>query len=163
MANEELLDEFEDREDQTISILLNGSVSKTSVSIEEFISIRLTQGASADAIRTQLIDDLLNNGRLFGEFRNSIRSTASGSLNRTRDSAFFSEVGIEDNYRWSAVLVNSCPDCVGNHGKVDTWEGWEASAFGLPRSGGTICRQYCQCVLLPEESTELEPVLRGKK
>jgi len=163
MASEELLNEFEVRELESLSILLNGSVSKSAVSIEEFINIRFTQGASEEAIRTQLLNDLESGGRLFGEFRNSIRSTASGSLNRTRDSAFFSEVGIEDNYRWSAVLVNSCPDCVGNHGKVDTWEGWEASAFGLPRSGGTICRQYCQCVLLPEESTELEPVLRGKK
>ena len=163
MANAELLDEFEDREEELMQILLQANIDRSTITLNQFIESRLLQGATEESIRLSLLDDLDTGGQIFGEFRNAIKTTARGSVNRVRDGAMVSEFGIERQFRWSAVLANTCADCLGNHGLVKTWVQWEQSAFGLPRSGGTICRQNCHCVLLPAESTELQPIIRGRK
>ena len=163
MADEELFDQFEGRELETVQIYLTSRAAKSAITIDEFIRIQLAQGASQDSIKRLLIDDLEQGGRIFGEFRNAIKSTARGSINRVRDSALYSEYGVDREYRWVAVLVNTCPDCLENHGQVMTWDEWEVSRFGLPRSGGTVCRENCRCVLIIAEATEIEPLIRKRK
>ena len=162
MADGELFDELEDRELNTLQIFLTAKAGKTAITIEEFIETRLAQGASPESIRELLIADLNEGGRIFGEFRSAIKSTLRGSLNRIRDSALYSEYGVDRQYRWIAVLVNTCPDCMENHGNVMSWDEWEASRFGLPRSGGTVCRENCRCVLVIAEATDIEPLIRRK-
>ena len=160
MADEELFDEFEARELETMNILLRSKASKSAITIDEFINLRLSQGASQDSIRDALLRDLREGGRIFGEFRSSIKATARGSINRVRDNSIYSEYGVDRQYRWVAVLVRTCPDCLENHGSVKTWDEWEQSRFGLPRSGGTICRENCRCVLVISEATEIQPLVR---
>lgn len=163
MADENLANELMNREREALEIALVAGVSRTTVNLQEFIQLRLSQGAAPEAIRNTLLRDLETGGRIFGEFRSSIRSTAKGSVNRIRDTFQYSEHGVDRKFRWSAVLVSTCDDCIDNHGKVMTWDQWEASGFGLPRSGGTICRHNCKCVLLPAEATELEPLPRSAR
>lgn len=163
MASEELLNSFEDREMETLEIFMTANAERASITIEEFIEARLLQGASPESIRSALLTDLNEGGRIFSEFRSAIRSTARGSINRIRDAGVYSETGIIEKFRWTAVLVKTCPDCLQNHGKVMAWEKWESSRFGLPRSNGTVCRQNCHCMLLPASTTELEPIMRVKK
>jgi len=160
VASESIFNEFENRELNTLELLLVLRSERLALTLQEFIQTRLSQGASAESIREILLNDLSTGGRIFSEFRSAIHSTARGSINRMRDASEYAEFGIETRYRWTAVLVRTCPDCIENHGAVQTWEEWEASLFGLPRSGGTICRDNCHCVLLPEETTELEPIQR---
>lgn len=160
MADEELLDSFMERERNTLVISLKYKAARTSLTLQEFIDSQLSQGASADSIKKLLIKDLEQGGRIFGEFRSSIKSSARGSINRVRDNASYAEYGIDRKYRWVAILVNTCPDCIANHGRVLHWDEWEVSEFGLPRSGGTVCRENCRCVLVIEEATELEPLKR---
>jgi hypothetical protein len=163
MPDQEQYDSLVDRELLTLQILLTAKANKTYITIEEYINVRLSQGAGLDVIESELLNDLVNNGRIFGEFRRSIKSTSVGSLNKVRDAAYYSDMGVTETYRWSAVLVNTCPDCLSQHGKVKTWEEWEQSEFGLPRSGATVCRENCHCVLVPEKYTEIEPIFRKKK
>jgi len=163
MPEEEIFNEFEDRELRTLTVMLSASAERTAVTIEEYIQIRLEQGTDLAIIRETLLDDLEQGGRIFGQFRNEIKSTTRGSMGRVRDSAEFSEVGVTEQYRWVAVLVRTCKDCLGLHGKVKQWEDWEQSRFGLPRSGGTRCRQNCQCVLVDAKSVDIQPIIRGKK
>ena len=163
MADERLIDEFENRELETLRIFLTAKAAKSAITINEFIQTRLAQGADIESVRELLITDLREGGRIFGEFRAAVKSTARGSINRIRDSAMYSEFGVDRKYRWVAVLVNTCPDCLENHGRSMTWDEWESSRFGLPRSGGTVCRENCRCVLVISEATELEPLIRRKR
>lgn len=160
MPASDLSDELFNRELQTMSIFLWGKSMRTAITIEEYIQTRLIQGIDREVIRKELLDDLNNNGRMFAEFRNAIRATANGVSNRMRDAGEFSQLGVITTYRWSAVLINTCPDCIERHGQVKTWEEWEAE--GLPRTGHTVCKEFCRCVLLPADMTALEPVLRGR-
>lgn len=164
-AEEQIFDEFMDREAETLEIMLATSVSRTALSIDEYIQVRQAQGASLESIQNDLLNDLTTRGRIFGELRNSLKATINGSINRLRDNAMFSELGIDETkYRWVAVLVNTCPDCLDRHGIVAEFNVWQAD--GLPRTNQTVCKQFCKCVLIPADVTDLEnvqPIMRGKK
>lgn len=155
-----MFDEQITRELDAMSIYLTTKAQKTALTINEYIQSRLIAGATAQNIEAQLLDDLNNNGRMFGEFRRSIKATARGSINRVRDVGYFSEFELDRAYRWSAVMFRTCPDCLDRHGQVKSWDEWEAE--GLPRTGATVCRENCHCVLIPTEFSELEPIKRDK-
>ncbi len=148
-----------DKELESLEIVLSAKASKTAITINEFIDLSLSQGIDPDILEEILLKDLNEGGRIFGEFRNSIKATVGGAIGRTRDGAQLARIGVDTKYRWSAVLVNTCPDCLERHGQVMKWDEWEAE--GLPRSGVTVCGQNCKCVLLPEIASELEPIIRG--
>lgn len=158
MVNEELLDS----ENETLNIRLNAKVSRTALTIEEYIQTRLNSGTTIDIIRDDLLKDLQEGGRIFGEFRRSIKATVHGNTTRIRDIAQASENGLEDTkYQWVAVLVNTCPDCMERHGQVKTWTEWEEE--GLPRTGQTVCGDNCHCGLIPASVTTMDqqPIQRG--
>jgi hypothetical protein len=161
MADERLYDEQVKRELDAMIIYLTTKAAKTALTLDEFIQSRLLLGSTAKEIESMLLDDLTNNGRIFSEFRRAIKSTARGSINRVRDIGYFSEEGVDRNYRWSAVLVRTCPDCLERHNQVKTWEEWED--IGLPRTGSTVCRENCHCILVPEQFSALEPIKREKR
>lgn len=146
------------REVATLDIVLSSRIGRSILILEEYIQMRQTQGASLASIRADLLKDLEEGGRIFGEFLNALKPTFFGSLSRFRDVGALAEMGISQKYRWVAVLVNTCPDCLERHGQVKDWSGWEEE--GLPRAGATVCGQNCKCVLLPIEATELEPIYR---
>lgn len=154
MPDKEIFDKLSDREIETLQIMLWAKAARTSVTIEEYVQIRVLQGASYESIRNDLLTDLNEGGRIFGEFRRAIRATANGTINRFRDNAQFSELGIDKTYKWAAVLVRTCPDCMDRHGREQTWEEWEAE--GLPRTGQTVCKENCRCMLIPGEMSVIK-------
>lgn len=147
------------RELATLDITLTGAVSRTAISLEEYVKMRTLQGVSLEVIRADLLKDLEEGGRIFGELRNALKPTFAGSVNRFRDIGILAEIGIDTKYRWVAVLVNTCPDCLERHNNIATWADWEEQ--GLPRTGATVCKEHCKCVLLPAEATELQPIMRA--
>lgn len=161
MPDQEQFDNLYERELESMRIILNAKVNRTVLTLQEYVMTRQAQGGTLEAIERELIDDLKGNGRIFGEFKRNIRATAVGSLNKVRDAGYYSDFGVTEQYRWSAVLVNTCPDCLERHGQVKSWDEWEEE--GLPRAGSTVCRDNCHCVLIPVEYTELEPIFRKKK
>ena len=156
MADQEILGEAMQREINTMEIFLVGKVNRTTVTLEEFIEGMQSQGASNETIRELLETDLNEGGRIFGEFKRGIKSTASGSVQRFSDVGKQAEIGVEGQFRWIAVLRKTCPDCIDRHGVVKSFEEWEAD--GLPRSGQTVCREFCECELVPAETSEVEPI-----
>jgi hypothetical protein len=172
MPDQELFDEQVDRELTATAIFLTTKARRTALTLQEFIETRLALGASIEQIETMLLEDLRNNGRMFGEFRRAIRATSYGSVKRMRDISYFSEFDVDRQYRWSAVFVNTCSHpptagtaspqgCMERHGLLKTWAEWEK--VGLPRTGATLCRENCRCVLIPKEFTALEPIKREKR
>lgn len=163
MPDDDILKESISREMRTMTILLTAKAAKTAITLQEFIQTALVGGAEAGALEAMLIDDLRNNGRIFGEFTRAIKATSNGVINGFRDSGSLSEFGVEEKFRWAAVLVNTCPDCLSRHnGPAKEWDQWEAA--GLPRKGFTVCKQSCKCMLIPvDETTELAPIKRKPK
>lgn len=146
------------RELESLDILLWAKVNRTAITIDEYIKLSLAQGGTIEGIREDLMKDLAEGGRIFGEFRRALVPTFSGSVNRFRDVGSLMSFDIKSIFRWIAILVNTCPDCLGRHGKTHTWAEWEVE--GLPRSGRTVCKEHCKCVLVPAEATEMEPIYR---
>ena len=161
MPSKEQLKKNIDIDIASMEVVLRAKAAKTSINIQEFINLALLNGSSREAIRKELLRDLADGGRIFGDFRNSIKATSNGVINRLRDSGQFGELGEEGKYRWVAVLVNTCPDCLERHGEVKTFLEWEE--FGLPRTGHTVCKENCKCMLLPADVAALEPIQRARK
>ena len=104
---------------------------------------------SSKSIKKVLLDDLESGGRLFGQFRNNIKSMVTGAVGMaggTASRATFNASGVHE-YRWVTAGINSCPDCIPRHGEVGTMEFFEA--IGLPKSGFSVCQSNCQCTLVP--------------
>lgn len=162
MPDKNLLEKLLNRETGTLEIFLLFKARKTALTIEEFITSAAHQGQSLESIRETLLKDLNEGGRIFGEFRNAIKATANGTVNRLRDTGEFSEFGTQQSYRWAAVLIKTCPDCIERHNmEPKTWEEWED--LGLPRTGSTVCKEHCRCMLIPAEFTVKEPILRESR
>lgn len=102
-------------------------------------------GVNEQSIIGVLSTDLSSQGRIFGEFRNSIKRGIIGGINQ----AFRRAGNMGQKLRWVAVSKNICPDCKERAGQVDSWEGWEAR--GMPSSGWSLCKEYCYCQLIPED------------
>ena len=162
MVNENTQDLFI-REMQTMEILLVTKARRTALTVDEYIQTRLLQGADPEVLKADLIKDLEEGGRIFGEFRKAIKATVVGNTGRLRDIAQYSENGMDLKYQWVAILVNTCPDCLELHGEIKTMDEWEAS--GLPRTGMTVCKENCKCMLVPAMKVEPDqaPIQRGEK
>lgn len=148
------------KEMTALEIILATKVQRTALTLEGYIELRIAQGSSMEIIRADLLKDLEEGGRIFGEFKNALKPTFMGSLGRFRDAGELAEMGLEGNWRWVAVLKNTCPDCLKRHNQIKTWNDWEAE--GLPRANATVCEQYCKCVLVPEKVAETAPIQRDK-
>ena len=107
---------------------------------------RLTRsGVSEQSIIGVLDEDFSRSGRIFGEFKKSIKRGIVGGINQ----AFRRSGEMGRKLRWITVSKNVCPDCESRAGELDTWEGWESR--GMPASGWSVCKEYCYCQLMPED------------
>ena len=118
--------------------------------IEREIALLRNAGISEAAILDILGNDLATNGRIFGEFRNTIkRGIVSAIMQASRvgaDRVYGDSVAM----RWVSVgTPKICPDCEMRIGEIRSWDEWEAS--GLPASGFSVCKEYCYCQLIPTD------------
>ena len=83
---------------------------------------------------------------------NAVNSSAQSYIFRVADRAMqdaFEARDIQNNMRWVTFFARSCPDCISRHGRVQSYTDWQSE--GLPRSGATVCRSHCHCVLVPDD------------
>lgn len=150
-----------DKEEEMLVIRLMANVNVTAIRLDEYVKVRLLQGATKKEIEKELLGDLLDGGRIFGEFRKSIQATADGSIKRTADIGQWAFEGVEKQMRWVTVEDKKvCPDCRPRHNRVKTLEAWEV--LGLPGTGWSICRDNCRCVIVDSE-LELPVIKRERK
>ena len=110
-------------------------------------------GVSEQSIIGVLDEDFSRSGRIFGEFKKSIKRGIVGGINQ----AFRRSGEMGQKLRWITVSKNVCPDCESRAGELDTWEGWEAR--GMPASGWSVWKEYCYCQLMPE-SIDMDDTLK---
>ena len=156
MANDELTEEItQNLEEEDENILLWATLGISFgidiflTRLEREIALFRNAGISESAILNILGNDLATNGRIFGEFRNTIkRGIVSATMQASR-------IGADRVYgdsvmmRWVSVgTPKICPDCEMRIGEIRSWDEWEA--LGLPASGFSVCKEFCYCQLVPE-------------
>ena len=152
---EEFLDaeEIEQQDEDTllwVALGLAYGIDVLATRIEREIAILRGAGIGDREIIRILDTDLRTGGRIFGEFRNTIkRGIVAGVMQGFR-------IGQDNIYgdsvmmRWVSVgSPRICDDCSSRVGEIDTWENWQA--LGLPASGFSVCKENCYCQLIPED------------
>ena len=118
--------------------------------IEREIAVVRGSGLGDSAIIQILSDDLRTGGRIFGEFRNTIRRGIVGGIMQGFRVGQDNIYGDNVMMRWVSVgSPRICDDCSERIGEIDTWENWQA--LGLPASGFSVCKENCYCQLVPED------------
>jgi len=103
------------------------------------------------AAKERITEEIAGGKRETGTFFNASAESAGSYIWQIADLAAneaFQSENLE-RMKWITFFSNSCPDCEDLHGKVKTYERWQI--HGLPRSGVTVCRSHCHCVLVPVE------------
>lgn len=144
---------------RSMEISLSAAVVRTSATLEEMIDKMRVAGMDDAFIKSSLERDLASGGRVFGEFRRAVQATTEGTIGSISTDAYLEEFGTDLQFTWIAALVNTCEDCLPRHGVVKDFSEWEAE--GLPRTGWSVCRGNCQCVLIPEKIATGRNELRG--
>ena len=157
MANEETTEEItQNLEEEDENILLWATlgirfgIDIFLTRIEREIALFRNAGISEAAIIDILGNDLANNGRIFGEFRNTGKRGIGSSVMQASRMGQDRVHGDRMRFRWVSVgTPKICGDCTARIGQVRSWEEWES--LGLPASGFSVCKEFCYCQLVPEE------------
>ena len=117
--------------------------------LEKSVSNMMVNGMTDDAIKTVLETDMKEGGRIFGQFRNDIKSQVVFSINQSAKLGQYKHYDMDKMlFTWVTVGGHKvCPDCDARTGQIKSWAEWEAE--GLPGSGWSVCKGYCYCVLDP--------------
>lgn len=125
------------------------SFPKKPLTLEQYVKNRRAKGDTNEQIRKDLLDDLDKGGLIFGDFKKSFEPTFPNSKRRFGDQK--TNANGEWLYKWSALILpkhSPCPDCLKRNGQSKTWEEWEK--LGFPRSGKTLCKKKCMCVVISD-------------
>ena len=154
MADEEQNTENLKEEDENIllwaTLGISFGIDVFITKLEREIALLRNAGVTEAAIVDILGNDLATNGRIFGEFRNTVKRGIVSSVMQA------SRIGADRVYGDSVMMqwvsVGSpkiCVDCEDRIGEVRTWDEWEA--VGLPASGFSVCKEFCYCQLIPTD------------
>ena len=154
----------EEGEEQENNTLLWAALG-LSFGIDIFVSrinreIEVLRGAGlADAaILNTLAGDLNTHGRIFGEFRNLIKSSIVLGVMQGFRVGQDNIYGDQLEFKWISVgSPKICPDCEVRIGQIKTWDEWQE--LGVPASGFSGCKENCYCQLIPS-SVEMNDVIR---
>ena len=152
MADEEQITQNLEEEDENIllwaTLGISFGIDVFLTKIEREVALLRNAGVSEAAILDILGNDLATNGRIFGEFRNTLkRGIVSATMHASRMGAD-RVYGDSLMMQWVSVgTPRICVDCEPRIGLVKTWDEWEA--IGLPASGFSVCKEFCYCQLVP--------------
>ena len=157
MANEELTEEItQNLEEEDENILLWATLGVSFgidiflTKLEREIALLRTAGISETAIVDILGNDLATNGRIFGEFRNTVKRGIVSSVMQASRIGQDRIYGDSMMFQWVSVgTPKICRDCEDRIGEVRSWEEWES--LGLPASGFSVCKEFCYCQIVPED------------
>ena len=146
----------EEGEEQENNTLLWAALG-LSFGIDIFVSrigreIEVLRGAGlADAaILSTLAGDLNTHGRIFGEFRNLIKSSIVLGVMQGFRVGQDNIYGDNVDFKWVSVgSPKVCKDCKPRIGQIKTWDEWQE--LGVPASGFSVCKEYCYCQLIPSD------------
>lgn len=157
MKNEVLgvaIERYADNVIGALMVNIKAKAAKTAITLQEYVQALRASGVADSVIRKNLDDDLTNGGRIFGEFFNGLGMDIKGRMGELTRGASGIRSGFteSDMLTWVSVSMTdgdkACPDCEPRHGEVDTYQNWILR--GLPKTGWSVCRTHCKCILLKE-------------
>ena len=106
------------------------------------------QGASAQAIKSAINNDMRTGGRLFSSLRNDVKEGIVEQINQSGRLGQMTQYKDANIFTWITVQGHKvCVDCSQRSGQTMSWDDWVAE--GLPASGWSVCKGHCYCVLDP--------------
>ena len=140
--------------EETMGIILTGQMElaavQTTLDIRQLIQSMRASGATDEVILALLLADLNEGGRIFGTFRNAVKSTTKNGVefaSHAGSRAVFETADVREFIWISVGDKNVCSDCADRHREINTMEAWEI--VGTPKSGFSICQINCRCHLIP--------------
>ena len=154
MADEEQNQENIKEEDENIllwaTLGISFGIDIFLTRLEREIAVLRNAGIAESAIIDILGNDFANNGRIFGEFRNTVKRGIVSSVMQASRVGADRVYGDRMMFRWVSVgTPKICVDCEDRIGDIRSWEEWES--LGFPASGFSVCKEFCYCQLVPEE------------
>ena len=154
MADEEQNQENIKEEDENIllwaTLGISFGIDIFLTRLEREIAVLRNAGIAESAIIDILGNDFASNGRIFGEFRNTVKRGIVSSVMQASRVGADRVYGDRMMFRWVSVgTPKICGDCTARIGQVRSWEEWES--LGFPASGFSVCKEFCYCQLVPEE------------
>lgn len=138
--------------EDAISIVFNYveyNTLKTIAELELLVNNMTVAGATPDAIRQVIEEDLTTRGRIFGAYTNGVTSATNYGITSAGQLAEMLEyinAGYQE-YKWVTVSKKPCPQCAERAGRIGSKDLW--AAIGFPRSGFSVCGSACKCHLVP--------------
>ena len=138
-----------------LEIRITRSIERTLAELSAWILSMQDLGMSDDVIKGLVETDLATGGRIFGEYKNAIKTDVSYGVNSAAIFAMqdeYKKSGVE-KFQWQLEDVGNipsgknCPDCESRADEIGTLDFWES--VGLPQSGFSVCRDNCYCKLVP--------------
>lgn len=126
--------------------------------INKVVQTQQARGIALSNIAGSLATDMQNKGRIFGELKNSIKSSLVEGVNQAGQAGSFAAYDPDENtiFTWITVAGHKiCADCAPRGGQQGTLREWEER--GMPGTGWSVCQGYCYCILDP--SGKLSPRL----
>ena len=154
MADEEQNQENLKEEDENIllwaTLGISFGIDIFLTRLEREIAVLRNAGIAETTIVDILGNDFANNGRIFGEFRNTVKRGVVSSVMQASRVGADRVYGDSMMFRWVSVgTPKICGDCTARIGEVRSWAEWES--LGFPASGFSVCKEFCYCQLVPEE------------
>lgn len=136
-----------DKEIEQVAIFLNAESDILADKLEIRIRQMMTSGMGAPQIIDVLKRDLRGGGPLFSGFASTFKSQVFPVIDNVAQGAVIDQNTDALKWKWITTSYDPCDDCKPRHGQVKTYAEWEK--LGLPRSGFSVCGDYCKCVLAP--------------
>lgn len=150
----------EDQTDNIFDFLISGaiialasSINKFQMKTDEFIR---SQGLVLSEIE---IKKLLTTNQttvvkqgiatLEREMKNIISGTVNSGFGSGLNTYIIENHNGEDRFRWEIHSTESCVDCIPREGQIHSYNEWVK--LGLPRSGFSVCNNFCKCRLAKVE------------
>ena len=154
MADEEENQEIIKEEDENIllwaTLGISFGIDIFLTRLQREIAVLREAGLTQSAITNILGNDLATNGRIFGEFRNTIKRGIVSSVMQASRVGADRVYGDSMMFRWVSVgTPKICGDCAARIGEIRSWKEWES--LGFPASGFSVCKEVCYCQLVPED------------
>lgn len=130
--------------------------------VNKAVQTQRAAGISSAAIAGGLASDMANGGPIFGEIRNTIKSSLVEGINQSGRAGSFEAYDANDEtlFTWVTVAGHKiCQDCSPRGGGRQTLKEWESQ--GMPGSGWSVCGGHCYCILDP--SGKISPTIEAEK
>ena len=139
---------------------------KLNLKIRQMMAAGMGEAQVVAALRR----DLSAGGPIFSGFKSTFKSTVMPQVDNIAQGAVVAKNPKARDWEWVTTSADPCDDCKARHGQVKPYEEWRR--LGLPRSGFSVCGDYCKCTLVPaiqvgrsleDGPVEVDPLAAARK